>query len=277
MKSIQVGEKVHFTKCCSTLLLIMFLEVIKSRKWSSPHQKKCRHLIFAITVKCLKYTTDRSQAGKVESNITYHPPVVDIRGQLHVVSSPDRWDIWVVILIKPTRNARVSDAAWAGTCLLLQGVLWWQPMRTYVAGHQLHSPWLLPPRWLQVVEADTSAKRDGEEEWGEKDENQRGQENQDPAGTSHSASFLRPTSSSTSSSTTSTSTSTSCHPDGPSTQPGPELGESGNSPGWTPTPWPPAPAPVPVQGGGRDAAPPWPCPHPWACHCPQPTPSSFST
>lgn len=206
---------------------------------------------------------------KVSNNVTYHPPVVDIRGQLDVVSGPNRWDVCIVILIKPVRNARVSHTARACTCLLLRGVRWWQPVCAHVARHQLHSSWLLPSRWLQVVEADAATKRDGEEERGEEDEDQRGQQDPDSAGTFHFASFLRHSSSSS-------TTSTSCRPDSTPAQPGPEVWESGGSPGWTTTPGPPAPAPVPVQGGGRDAAPPWPCPDPWACHCPQPAPSSSS-
>lgn len=68
----------------STALLILYTEIIISRKLSSPEQKK----LTVNTVKRTLLTTDL-ELVKVNGGVTYHPPVVDIRGQLHVVSGPN--------------------------------------------------------------------------------------------------------------------------------------------------------------------------------------------
>lgn len=193
---------------------------------------------------------------------TYHPPVVDIRRQLDVVSGPNRRNVRVVVFVEPVRDSRVPDATGAGARLLQRGVGGRGFPGAHVAGDQLHPPGLVPAGRLQVVQAHAAPQRGGEEERGEEDQDQGNQDHPDSAGAPHPAPSVAPSwrAGSTSASTV---------------QAGPLLGESGSSPGQTPTPGPPAP--VLVRCGGRDAAPPWPCPHPEACHCPKPTTTTTTT
>lgn len=72
---------------------------------------------------------------KLSHIVTYHPPVVDIRGQLHVVPGPHRRDVRVVVFVEPVGDSGIPDTAGAGARLLLRGIGRRQVVNAHVAGH----------------------------------------------------------------------------------------------------------------------------------------------
>ena len=69
--------------------------------------------------------------------LSHHPPPLDLWGQVHVLSGPDRGNVAVEVAIKPLRGASVAHAAATGTALA-GGPLLAEALKASVAGHQLH-------------------------------------------------------------------------------------------------------------------------------------------
>lgn len=69
--------------------------------------------------------------------LSHHPPPLDIRGQIHVLSSPDGGNVAVEVAIKPVRGTGVTHATAAGTALASEP-LFADTLQASIARHQLH-------------------------------------------------------------------------------------------------------------------------------------------
>lgn len=69
--------------------------------------------------------------------LSHHPPPLDIRRQVHVLSGPDRGNLAVEVAVKPVGGASIAHAAAAGAALASKPLLS-EALQASIAGHQLH-------------------------------------------------------------------------------------------------------------------------------------------
>ena len=81
---------------------------------------------------------ERSSKGRQERPwLSHHPPPLDIGGQIHVFSGPDRGNVAVEVAVKPVGGTGIAHAAAASTALASEPLLA-EALQTSIAGHQLH-------------------------------------------------------------------------------------------------------------------------------------------